>query len=65
MDNIIQGAVIQIVERRPVEQQEGALEALYQFLGQQQHKVLMAKLKVRESLPEPDDQTPGESAVEE
>jgi len=45
LDNIIQGAVLQIRERRDLTQQEAALEELYRFLQEQGQKVLIAKLK--------------------
>ena len=52
MDNIIQGAVLQIRERRPLEEQAGMLEVLVQFLGDQRQKVLMEKLRVEQALSE-------------
>ena len=58
LDNLIQGAVIQIMERRPPEQHEGALEALAQFLGDQRIKVLMAKLRAAEQYPPPANESP-------
>ena len=57
MDNIIQGAVIQITERRPLHEQEAALEELWDFLGDQRHKVLMAKLRLAEKYQPPANET--------
>jgi hypothetical protein len=66
MDNIIQGAVLQITERRPLDEQEDALEALWDFLGDQRHKVLMAKLRVAEkNQPPRDESAPDESMSSE
>ena len=63
MDNIIQGEVMRIRERRPLPEQIERLDALENFLRDQQIKVLMEKLRVKELL-EPSPDTANESAVE-
>lgn len=65
MDNIVQWAVIQIRERRPLEDQEEELEVLYQFLKRQCERIVIEKLKVRELLPKPNDAAASQSAVED
>jgi len=55
LSNIIQGEVIRIRERRPLEQQEGALEAMIVFLGEQRETVIIEKLKLTGTKP-PDSQ---------
>lgn len=52
MVNIIQGEVIRITERRPLEEQPAALEVLIAFLRDQAMRVTVTKLQVVARLPE-------------
>lgn len=54
MMNLIQGAVIQIRERRPLDQQHDQLEELAAFLGEQRQQILIEKLKVKQLIDEAD-----------
>lgn len=65
IENLIMGEVIRIKERRPPENWQDDLETLVTFLGQMRQQVLMEKIRAAEELPEPDDPTANESAVEE
>lgn len=69
IENLIQGEVIRIFERRHPEQWDAELERLVEFLGDQRQQVLMEKIKAADQmqlpLPEPDDETASESAVED
>ena len=48
--NLIGGEVIRIKERKPPEEWEPRLEALYQFLMEQGRGVLMEKLRAAQEL---------------
>lgn len=50
LTNLIQGEVIRIQERRPLAQQEEALQAMLDFLGEQVISVTITKLKVTGAL---------------
>ena len=69
IENLIQGEVLRIFERRHPDQWDGELEVLVDFLGAQRQKVLLEKIKaadqLRLDLPEPDHETASQSAVEE
>ena len=65
IENLIQGEVIRIFERRTPDQWDAELERLVEFLGDQRQKVLMEKIKAAEQLSQPDRQTADESAEEE
>lgn len=65
MMNIIQGEVMRINERRPLEQRPALLDELIIFLSDQRQKVIIEKLKVTALLPEPDHPTGNESAEKE
>lgn len=64
MDNIIQGEVMRIRERRPLPEQIGMLDALHKFLNDQKLKIAMEMLQVS-ALLEPDPDAAQESAVED
>lgn len=69
IENLIQGEVLRIFERRSPDQWEGELEVLVDFLGAQRQKVLIEKIRaadqLRLPLPEPDGETANQSGVEE
>lgn len=48
MSNIIQGEVIRIRERRPLDQQYDDLSALESFLRDQAQAVLLEKIRVKD-----------------
>ena len=50
LDNLIQGEVLRIKERRPLDQQYDALKALESFLEAQTRKVLIEKIRVKDEL---------------
>lgn len=52
MMNIIQGKVIEIRERHPLEQQSQMLESLASFLSEQRERVLVEKLRVAQEIDE-------------
>jgi hypothetical protein len=52
MMNIIQGKVIEIRERHPLEQQSQMLESLALFLSEQRERVLVEKLRVAQEIDE-------------
>lgn len=54
MYNVIQGEVIRIKERRPLDQQYDALGALERFLREQAESVVIEKIRVKEQLGELD-----------
>ena len=55
LSNLIQGEVLRIKERRSPEAQEGAYEAMIQFLADQRQTVIIEKLKLTQTTP-PDSQ---------
>lgn len=50
MSNIIQGEVLRIKERRPLEERYGELEALEVFLYDQARSVVIEKIRVQDQL---------------
>lgn len=51
LENLIQGEVYRITERRPLEQQEEALEAMIEFLNGQRQRVIIELLKLSQTTP--------------
>ena len=55
LDNLIQGEVLRIKERRPPEDWDRCLKELLDFLDAQRQKVVIEKLRAAEELSPPDD----------
>lgn len=69
LSNLIQGEVIRIFERRPPAEWEAELEKLIIYLSDERQKVIIEKIRASQQLsmplPEPDDETASQSAVED
>jgi hypothetical protein len=50
LTNVIQGAVIQITERRPLSDQPALLEEMIEFLSDQRQSIIVTKMKAAEEL---------------
>jgi hypothetical protein len=55
LSNIIQGAVIQITERRPLSDQPALLEEMIDFLSDQRQRIMVTKIKIATTLEDSDE----------